>query len=134
MLKNDFTRKMNDFDTFTKNCLTMWAIGAKLLWPPALNSCPKSNKLANLVTLDLWVKLHQFSANQITRYHLSICAYVNVNFSLHFPLQVSVIAFSFIFSFESVSLKVSNSNRFFCFNDDANDVFFQIRHFGLNGN
>ena len=26
--QNDFTRKMIDFDTFTKNCLRMWEIWA----------------------------------------------------------------------------------------------------------
>ena len=34
-----------------KNCLRMWKIGANLLLPKALKSCPKSKKSPNLVTL-----------------------------------------------------------------------------------
>ena len=51
VLKTDFTRKMNDFDTFYKNCLKMWEIWANLLLPKGLKSCPKSNKSPDLVTL-----------------------------------------------------------------------------------
>ena len=42
---------MNDFDTFTKNCLTVWAIWVKYLLPPASNGFPKCKKSPNLVTL-----------------------------------------------------------------------------------
>ena len=35
-----------------KNCLWMWEIRANELLPKALKTCPKSNKLPNLVTLE----------------------------------------------------------------------------------
>ena len=44
-LKNDSYRHLY------KNCLRMWEIWANYLLPKALKSCPKLNKLPNLVTL-----------------------------------------------------------------------------------
>ena len=48
--QNDFTRKMNDFDTFTK-LPKMYEIWANSLLQKAFNGCPKCNKLPNLVAL-----------------------------------------------------------------------------------
>ena len=42
----DFTRKINDFDTFQKLLNNVGNLG-----PPALNGCPKCKKSPNLVTL-----------------------------------------------------------------------------------
>ena len=42
--KNDFTRKVIDFDTFTKIAKECGRFGQ-------INCCPKSNKLPNLVTI-----------------------------------------------------------------------------------
>ena len=51
--KNNFTRKMIDFETF-KNCLRMWKIWTdldKIIVAKGFKSCPKSDRLPNLVTL-----------------------------------------------------------------------------------
>ena len=48
--QKNFTRKMNDFDIFTKIATNVDDLDKKLL-PPVLNRCPKCKKLPNLVTL-----------------------------------------------------------------------------------
>ena len=48
--KNDFTRKMIDFDTFTKIVLE-WGNLGKLIVSKVFEKMPKSNKSPNLVTL-----------------------------------------------------------------------------------
>ena len=52
MPKNDFTRKIKYlFRHNYKNCPRMREIWANYLLPKSLKTCPKSNKLSNLVTL-----------------------------------------------------------------------------------
>ena len=48
--QNDFTRKMVDFDTFTKMPRNVGDL-CKLIVAKRFKSCPKSNKSSNLVTL-----------------------------------------------------------------------------------
>ena len=46
-----FPKQNERFWQLYKNCLQMWEIWAKWMLPQALKSCPKCNKLPNLVTL-----------------------------------------------------------------------------------
>ena len=46
-----FHQKNDRFWHLYKNCQRMWEIWTNRLLPKALHSCPKSNKLPNLVTL-----------------------------------------------------------------------------------
>ena len=48
--KNDYTRKMIGFGTFTKIAINVRDLG-KLIVAKGFKSCPKSNKSSNLVTL-----------------------------------------------------------------------------------
>ena len=48
--KNDFSRKMIDFDTCTKLPKNVEDLG-KLIVAKGLKSCPKTNKSPNMVTL-----------------------------------------------------------------------------------
>ena len=48
--QNDFTRKMKDFDTYTKFVQNVGGLG-KIIVAKGFKNCLKSNKSPNLVTL-----------------------------------------------------------------------------------
>ena len=73
MPKNDFTRKMTDFNIFTKLSKNVGDLKNKLL-PKALKSCPKSNKSPNLVTLMLSYKVSNEVRNFETPCYKTITA------------------------------------------------------------
>ena len=95
-----FHYKNDRFVHLYKNCLRMWEIWINKLLTMALKSCPKSNKLPNLVTCN-WATTIAPKALFVFN---SISVLLFAIFHLFLLLTFSLFTFHFYFHFTSLSL------------------------------